>query len=193
MLATSLQLGALPKFPGKRMVDWIPVDDAAGTMHDIITARPSAESHGEFFATHNIVNPHPITWDEYLGEVQRAFGNPDFNRMSRLDEISITEWVARLRDAIDKALNSSTEGGSDLAVRIPGSKLLNFFDEMAQPETPSASDETSATEAPITFSTEKSRQISPRLRSCKPVNDELMRTCLTWWRERGFLDLKSLR
>lgn len=193
MLATSLQLGALPKFPGERTVDWIPVDDAAGTMHDIITATPGTKGHEEFFATHNIVNPHPITWDEYLDEVQRALGDDTSDLTSRLDEIPIADWVARLRDATDQVLNSSAEAASDLAVRIPGSKLLNFFEEMAQPGTPSASEETSEPAAPITFCTDKSQKISPRLRGCKPVNHELMRTCLTWWRERGFLDLKSLR
>jgi hypothetical protein len=147
MIATSIQLGALPSFPPSQVVDWIPVDVAAATMLDIITTTdmlmPATSIHAngdgdgtEGVSTYNIVNPKPIPWSEFLEELQAALTQQNIGvpGADRLKVMPITEWTELLRL---RAIGEDADNGDDttsmtaLGHSIPGIKLLNFFQDMA--------------------------------------------------------------
>jgi hypothetical protein len=201
MLATSIQLGALPTFADDRLVDWIPVDYAAGTMLDIVTTSAVKEDipgrSETYISIHNIVNPHPITWDACLTEVQFAVqGKTRRGFQSPLRQIPMSQWVTKLRGVIEQefktpAAQSDAEKkmNSDLGTRIPGSKLLNFFEELAASAT-ATQDGDAVEKAPVTFSTHDTEKISSHLRDGKPVNKKLLELCFAWWDSKGLLDLE---
>ena len=214
MIASSLQIGALPTFPpSTQIVDWVPVDIAAATMHDIITAPSSTWSidtnnKGTNVPTFNIVNPNPITWSDYLDKLLLALEEAGYP-VQELKTVSMVEWTDRLRQA------GELENPDDdsLPSPIPGLKLLHFFEEMAASSILPAplsvsspgSDRSAATVSdastsslsingkkglPVearTFQTSKTRMLSPSLKNCKAVNEELLGRCIESWKKNGFL------
>lgn len=185
MLATSIQLGALPKFSGQRTVDWIPVDDAAQTICDVLMAHSEGgtTSHA-VWSTHNIVNPTPISWDGLLQEIQIAFNSSGLNKGPPLRIVTMEAWT----DMLQVAVNKEIQQGAENKFQIHGSKLLNFFLEMARSDSPGMD-----TKAPITFDTSMTMDISPALHNCRPVNRQLLQMCLERWRSNGLIDVHAVQ
>lgn len=214
MIASSLQIGALPSFPpSTQIVDWIPVDVAAATMHDIVTAFSSTlladpNDKGTNVPTFNIVNPNPITWSNYLDKLLLALEEAGYP-VQGLKTVSMVEWTDRLRQAGE--LENPKDDGRPSP--IPGLKLFHFFEEMATlsilPTPLSVSSPDSDRSAAATsdasssnlstdgksglpvearnFQTSKTRMLSPALKNCKAVNGELLGRCIERWKKSGFL------
>ncbi|KAI4852475.1 acetyl-CoA synthetase-like protein [Aureobasidium sp. EXF-8845] len=95
MLATSIQLGAIPSSLGSLdRIDWMPVDVTAAVVCDIM----SAGSH-EACQVYNIVNPHPTTWTELLSELS-CFGE--------LKKVAFPDWVRLLEEHIESDQERNT-------------------------------------------------------------------------------------
>jgi thioester reductase-like protein len=165
MVATSFHpsMNCIPNFPGK-MVDWIPVDVAASAVMDILLSS-SAKEDGVSYSVNNIVNPRSITWEELVGMLQDVKINRGGRRMA---EVSMSTWVARLAQLADEGVDAN---------ELPGLKLLQFFENMAE----------GGTEESKIFETAKSRETSQALRECLPFCTEWVAKNLKVWKESGFL------
>jgi hypothetical protein len=153
-------ISAVPDFKGK-VVDWVPVDIAAGTVSDILLF----ETEGERYSVHNIVNPSPIPWSKLVEMLQRG----NLTSVEKMDVVSVKEWVQRLI--------SQAEAGAS-PDEISGLKLLQFFESMALEE---------AEEEKKVFETDKTGVISKSLRECGGFNQEWLDGNVRVWKETGFL------
>jgi hypothetical protein len=167
MFATSKKLGALPSFPSDRIVDWLPIDTAARTIHEIL----SSSSCSAEYAVHNVTNPNPINWSEFIGLLQG----------SRLAEkplrvVPIKEWVHKLL-ALDKA-GASVED-------VPGLRLLDFFVDVAKES--ELKDCKGEVRKPVTFDTVETRRMSVALNECPAIKQEWINLYVKVWKEEGFI------
>ena len=163
MFATSKQMDAIPTFSG-RVVDWLPVDVAAGVITDLVLDPPHQDI-SESYTVHNIVNPRRIQWSALLSIVQDAISSAGGKP---LEQISIQEWTRRLSD------QDSTN--SELIKHLPALRLLSFFEGMLSEEE----------EKPRLFNTKKTERLSKTLRASAPINRELMELYMRRWEESGF-------
>jgi hypothetical protein len=168
MFATSAHpsINALPLFPGK-MVDWIPVNVAASAISDVVLLEQRNQGTG--YAVYNIVNPHPIAWDELVSMLQSSTLNST-SSSHKLEEVDMKEWVQRL-----SALASTGADAKD----VPGLKLLQFFENMCNEEEGHVISKV--------FETEKTRGVSRALRECRVMGKEWITMMLERWREGGFI------
>jgi thioester reductase-like protein len=141
LLATSKHMGALPLLE-RRAVDWVPVDVAASTITELLL--PDKASSPVTYEVHNIVNPHPIPWSTFLSLLQSSSLSLD---SSKLDEVSMAEWVRRL--------NVLADDGADVEA-APGLRLLSFWESMVR-----------ESESKV-FDTVKTREMSESLRTLGP-------------------------
>lgn len=168
MFATSAHpsINALPLFPGK-MVDWVPVDVAASTISDILLHPPNSQE--ATYSVHNIVNPHPIRWEELVG-MFHASSLLGSGKEETMEEVDMKEWVHRLT-----TLANSDADSKD----VPGLKLLQFFENMLNEEEGHVVSKL--------FETMKTRGVSRALRECSGMRQEWIDANVARWRERGFL------
>lgn len=157
--STHLSISAIPDFRGK-VVDWVPVDIAAGTIRDVLLS----EKKQEEYAVHNIVNPSPIPWAELIGILQRG----DLSRVEKMNVVSMKEWVRRLSSQAEAGVSPD---------EISGLRLLQFFENMALEDV----------EEEKMFETEKTRGISESLRECGSFNQQWLDSNVRVWKETGFL------
>lgn len=166
MFATSFHPGmrCLPELPGQ-MVDWIPVDVAAGAIAELLVsgsefgkADGEGEKGGQKYEVHNITNPHPIPWTD-LGSM--------LQRISPVEQVPMSTWVARLNALADAGTTPE---------QVPGLKLLQFFENMV-----------SDTEESKLFETAKSEGISESLRGCPAFCQEWLDGNVRMWKETGFM------
>ena len=173
MFATSFhpRMNCIPVFEGK-MVDWIPVDVAAATVTSVLLSASSSLSKGseakeqEKYSVHNIVNPRSIRWEELVSMLQDIKAKEGAGE--RMEEVPMAEWAKRLGKLMDEGMDTD---------ELPGLKLLNFFENMAE----------GGKEESKSFETGKSREISQALRECQPFCSEWVSQNLNIWRETGFL------
>lgn len=152
MIATGLTtLRAMPVF-SQQSVNWLPVDICADAIATVFES-PTAED----YTVHNLVNPSEISWSQFLDGLEQASG-------TSFERVSMSEWVARLQKASDEKTD------------IAGSKLLGFFEGMAEAE-----------EGESVFETSKTVAMVPRLAGCKEMNADLLRLYLSRWKEAGFM------
>lgn len=207
MFATSFHpdMRALPVFQGK-MVDWIPVDVAAGAITDILLAPrdegekkedEKEEDREERYSVHNIVNPRPIPWSELLGMLQAT--TSALQPPTPLAEIPMQEWVARLNTLVDTSSTTSNPSSTTTSSNppVPGLRLLQFFEDMAMPSSspsssPSPDLNSGKEEAKAekggekSFETQKTQGISESLRNCEAFNKGWVESNIRVWREGGF-------
>lgn len=152
MIATGLStLHAMPIF-SQQSVNWLPVDVCADSIKTVL-ATPSEEN----YTVHNLVNPSAICWTQFLDALEQASG-------VSFERINMNDWVARLQ----KASEEKTD--------IPGSKLLGFFEGMAEAE-----------DGESFFETSKTTAMVPRLANCKGMDAGLLKLYLSKWQEAGFM------
>jgi thioester reductase-like protein len=166
MFATSFHPGmkCIPVFADK-VVDWIPVDVAAKSISEVLLSSAKSQPEEENkYSVHNVVNPHSIPWTDLVTMLQASSSNS-----GKLEVVSMTEWVSRL-----SALSSTLSPDE-----LPGLKLLQFFEIMAESE--------GEGEQLRLFETEKTRGISEGLRECQPFCQEWIEGNLKVWKEKGFL------
>lgn len=150
-------ISAIPDFRGK-VVDWVPVDIAAGTVRDILLS-----NQNDIYSVHNVVNPSPIAWSELVGMLQK--GNLGPNEMN---VVSMKEWVERLTSQVEAGTSPD---------EISALRLLPFFEDMALEEE----------EEKKIFETEKTRGISKSLRECGGFSQLWLDGNVKVWKETGFL------
>jgi thioester reductase-like protein len=168
MFATSVhpEINALPLFSGK-MVDWVPVNVAASTITEILLHRENG------YSVHNIVNPHPIKWEELMEMLQSS--SLTGKEKSKLEGVDMKEWVHRL-----KMLSDSAESDPMISpLTVPGLKLLHFFENMCNEEEGHVVSKL--------FETEKTREVSRALRECGAMRGEWIEMNVQRWREGGFV------
>jgi thioester reductase-like protein len=157
MFATAEKLNAIPLLPNTS-VDWIPVDIAAQVITDILS-----HEFQDLYTTHNIVNPHPITWDTFITLLQKAMRQHG----NYMREVSMSEWVGSLQ-RIQEMGHESEE--------IVGLKLLEFFQSMID-------DDTSGKK----FNTSNTEEVSAALRNCSVMSQQLVETYVSSWKQSQFL------
>ncbi|EMC98541.1 hypothetical protein BAUCODRAFT_23288 [Baudoinia panamericana UAMH 10762] len=159
MFTTGLkQLKAIPTFTAQS-VDWLPVDICAKAMSDILAGGKAEEpTHDHICMVHNLVNPRPISWTDFLDCLTTAYGES-------IQRVSMAEWVAGLYKL------------SEAGVVSPGMKLIGFFESMAQTPTQSCA----------VFATSRSEKLSGALASAPCIDTSLMHLYLQKWKETGFL------
>lgn len=160
MFATSAHpsLSAIPEFKGK-VVDWVPVDVAAGTVTDILLAE------GERYKVHNVVNPCPIPWGELVKMLQASGLVKEGGKM---EVVSMKVWVERLMGLAESGVSPDD---------VSGLRLLQFFEGMAEEDE----------EEEKKFETSKTRAVSGNLRGCGGFNQGWVDGNVRVWREIGFL------
>lgn len=113
IVISSQYLGAAPDSVGlwTNRIDWIPVDELARIMSDLVGASEQHKTSQGSSDTvlYNLVNPQVTTWDELLQAVKSL----------TTEIIPIKEWLHRLEQTKD-------EGAHNLE-RNPGLKLIDFY------------------------------------------------------------------
>lgn len=111
MLAPSIQLGAIPSSLGLLdSIDWVPVDVAAATICELISAGSAVR---EACQVHNIVNPQTSSWTDLLPQLEAYKG---------LKRATLSEWVETLKKLID----------SDQGKDTPATSLVDFFESACE-------------------------------------------------------------
>jgi thioester reductase-like protein len=151
LVKTSLSLGLFPETLAP--IDWIPVDELAKVIVEIMHAR-LYNNDSEVF---NLVNPTLSSWGALL-EPLLASAGPE----ARV--VPLKEWVATVRQL----------GGrnTDEASARPALKIIDFFEGMAE------ADHT----ASATYQTEHGRTASKTLSRLPAVKPEWMRIWLEQWK-----------
>jgi thioester reductase-like protein len=151
IIKSSAGLGVLPSDIGSqgKRVDWLPVEAVAGTILDISESRAQGYYHA--------VNPATTNFTELLPAITGYFGD-------RVKVVPYTEWYAAL-----EKFSQSAKGDED-AEKVPGIKLLEFYQGLLHDGEPRV------------FETERTQGASETLRGEKPVNQALMGNWLKQWK-----------
>ncbi|KAI9688877.1 MAG: putative NRPS-like protein biosynthetic cluster [Bathelium mastoideum] len=105
-LAKSSRLvGAVPDLKGT--LSWLPVDDAAATVADILFAEQNTCTTGVF----HLENPVRQAWSDVLSALREALG------MQKEAKVNYSEWIAKVKAVPDERLREN-----------PAKKLLDFFE-----------------------------------------------------------------
>lgn len=149
MLASSIQLGAVPSSLGLLdRIDWVPADVAAASVCELMSA---ASAVHELCQVYHIVNPRSTTWKDLV---------PNLEVYGVLKEIALVEWIALLREHVDRG--SKSVG--------PALGLIAFF------ERPLKIDRKKST-----IDCSKSLALSPTLRSSQHISADLMKRWISQW------------
>ncbi|KAH0292109.1 acetyl-CoA synthetase-like protein, partial [Aureobasidium sp. EXF-3399] len=107
MLASSIQLGAIPSsLDSLDSIDWVPVDVAAATICELISAGSAIR---EACQVYNIVNPQTTSWTELLPQLAAYRG---------LKRVALPDWVGLLEKHIQSGPGKN----------IPAMSLVDFFE-----------------------------------------------------------------
>lgn len=118
MIGGGASLGKMPEFPN-RTIDWLPVDDAATAIVDIMLKTSPFQKHQQH--VFHIVNPSTMTWTEFLNNM-RTCG-------VQFDIVSPEEWVRLL---------SKDQGN-------PAYRLLSFMEAAMKSSSPMSNIQTRET------------------------------------------------
>ncbi|KAL2350035.1 hypothetical protein BJ546DRAFT_1070158 [Cryomyces antarcticus] len=133
-------------------IDWIPVDELAAIILEIVHGRARSNE----LAIFNLVNPHPTTWEPLVAPVMKRAGPH-----SRL--VPTQQWV--------DALRQSDASDVEETKAKPALKILDFFDGIAK------ADEKAA----LRYRTENGVAASRRMKDLSAVRPEWMERWLDQW------------
>jgi thioester reductase-like protein len=147
MLASSLRLGAIPcNLVSLERVDWLPVDVAATVLLELAFTASAVEKSCQVF---NVVKPRPNTWATLL---------PSLKQYARLENVSLGEWVVRLKRSVDGAES------------LPAAGLIEFFESVCRDGVGKPAIETS-----------KANALSVSLTNAQPITVKLMERWICEW------------
>ncbi|KAK4998933.1 hypothetical protein LTR66_001923 [Elasticomyces elasticus] len=160
LVRTSKALGRIPGELG--VVDWIPVDELATAIKDLIFANAGKTS----FEVYNLVNHRVASWSDLVPAVQNFYG--DLHSTSpAMETIPLDKWVEAL-ERID--LNNR-----DAVDEMPSIKILNFYKAIGE----------SLSTSPISniaaFDTDNLSRASNTMRDLKPIDRETVTVWLRQW------------
>lgn len=152
LVATSKALKKVPRTLGKQdTVDWVPMDDVAQIMLDLMHARTS-DSNQPKLATFHLVNPKSSSWEDLAPTVAEHFS---------ASVVSFQEWLEMLR---------ATPVTQEEVASKPGLKLLDFYESLAASEGGLPG-----------LATVRTAENSAAMRALKPVDARLMQRWLGQW------------
>lgn len=115
IVISSQYLGAAPDTIGlwTNRIDWIPVDELARIMSDLVDAseQHKTSSNSPETVVYNLVNPQVTVWNELLQAVK--------GMSSEIETVPISEWLHRLEQTKDESAH--------ILERNPGLKLIDFY------------------------------------------------------------------
>jgi thioester reductase-like protein len=160
IIQSSVGMGMLPQTIGALdVVDWIPVDVLSDVVTEILHQDWKDVSK---FPVYNLVNPFRTTWQALVPKIRETL-TASTGKEVRLVEYS--EWLAGLQEA------SLTLRTDEELRRVPGVKLLHFFESIPYGRTgPTA-----------TWSTKTAQQVSKTLKECTAVTPEWMDLWMRQW------------
>lgn len=137
LIASSKTMHKLPSSLGQRNpLTWIPVDLLARIVLELVdhAMRPSLAGSAPAPATHNdqwtkyfhVLHPSPSSWDTYIPTILHHIG-------ADVDVVPIETWVQAVRESKAEAEDQGEEEG-EVADRVPGVKLLDFYEGLANGE-----------------------------------------------------------
>ena len=157
LIATSKALGKVPRSLGNMSaVDWVPVDAAAKVLLELGLSRTNSETENKLGVFH-LVNPQTMDWETLLPAIQSYFKDTG----STVDVIEYKDWLGEL-----KQLSVTKEE----AERVPGLKLLDFYEGLAESHGLPA------------LATDMTTKSSKTLKGLGPVDDGMMKNWLQQWR-----------
>ncbi|EFX04332.1 nonribosomal peptide synthetase [Grosmannia clavigera kw1407] len=162
VIASSVFLGVLPDSLGVLAVDWVPSEDAAEVIIELVAGDNLQGSH-----YYNLVNPTVRTWASIVPHIQQFYGD-------RIKEVvSLKDWVTRLEES-SRRNNSSTP---EAVAANPAVKLVDRLQAMV-----------TAAEAgwkQATFALEQTSERSATMRNMEPVTGELVAEWCRQWSNRA--------
>ncbi len=158
LVKSSQTLRALPALRGDMC--WTPVDDVAGALADILLL-PDDDLAGapQMYPVYHIDNPVRQPWSDVLPVLARGLG------VSEENIIPFGQWVRRVR-----SFPGSVEDN-------PAARLVDFLDDNFVRMSCGG----------LLLETAKACEHSPTLRAVGPVNEDLVKRYLEWWKLKGFL------
>lgn len=159
IIDASAHLGLVPGDLGyMSMIDWIPVDMLSHIIWELACSPNAEEASTVFFHT---VNPQAASWSSLVEVIQTKIAK---TTKGQVEIVSFKEWCTALRKAVDNP------SGVDV---VPGSKLLDFYDGLAE--------EGRMIHGNAALDTENTEVVSKTLRGMKAVNAEWMSVWMTQW------------
>ena len=152
LIATSKALGKVPKTLGNEdTVDWVPMDDVAQILLDLVHAR-TEKGQQPALETFHLVNPKTVSWQSLTSTVADHFS---------ASVVSFHEWL--------EALKASPMTDSEIAKK-PGLKLLDFYESLDAKDG-----------GLPRLATTRTAERSPTMRALHPVDEALMKRWLQQW------------
>lgn len=133
-------------------IDWIPVNDLADIVTDLLIHDLRASTK---LSTYNLVNPTQSPWTMFVKSLQK--------RMPDVQSVSMQDWVK----ALEKLAMSTT---GDASQQIPALKLLDYFRSLAQ----------ESAKAP-TYETHTAVANSKSMKELGAINESIMDGWLGQW------------
>lgn len=160
MLQCAITIGALPRLNEYPL--WLPVDTVAETVVEISLAdsdtltRPGDDGEGDAYDdVFNIISPCPFHWTRDLLPFLRS-ADLEF------EELAPRDWIRRLRSS------------SPDPVANPPIKLVEFFAGKYDTDEPRRK---------LGWDTDKTRRVSSALRNSAPLDQEIVRRMVSFFRE----------
>lgn len=113
IILSSKYLGVVPATigPWTRRLDWVPVDQLAKIMSELVDDVDGKSSDG-VSAVYNVVNPRYTTWDEIVPVVRRVVP----------EVVPFEEWLAKLE--------ATRDASAHILDQNPAVKLVDFYRDM---------------------------------------------------------------
>ncbi|KAF7333965.1 Non-canonical non-ribosomal peptide synthetase FUB8 [Mycena sanguinolenta] len=164
LVKTSMTLGRLP------LVSWIHCETVAQAMIDVGFA-PIQDTE-RLPIVLNLVHPQPVSWNFVINSVRDKLKEIC---CSKLDLTAFPDWC--------KELQACEVQAADAKENLPGLKLLNFFNRLA--DSPVLMD--GGEFGGIRFSVGKIDRLSPTLRNARKLAEEDVNGWVEYWHGVGFI------
>ncbi|KAK3693201.1 hypothetical protein B0T22DRAFT_420368 [Podospora appendiculata] len=165
LIATSKSLGKIPASlgAGDDVIDWLPVDLAAGAILDLSLVHVPG-SGNPALDCFNLVNPRTNQWSVVAQAVREFYADCGVS----IDVVSYDEWLDDLM-----AVHAGGVMTGDQVERYPALKLVEFFQEKSL--------KGAGAGGRVTFATERIVEQSLTMAGVAAVNGEMVKRWLSAW------------
>lgn len=157
LVKSSKEMGSFPDtlLGGEKEVDWVPVDEVAAAVSEIVFADLENKKQIRVF---HVINPNTASWRELVLEILEASAAAG---STSLKVVPYGEWVRHLK---------SHPLTPENVKKLPALKLLDTFESQSDGKLRSP-------KLDIT----KTRDVSQTMRTLRPVDQRMMRNWLSQW------------